>query len=96
MPFLHLPVQSGSDRVLAAMNRGHTAADFLRVVERLRAARLIDDAGSAVLWVGGGAVQSGAAEQVDALARRLRAPSANSPARIRANRSRFSSTLRSR
>jgi tRNA-2-methylthio-N6-dimethylallyladenosine synthase len=39
MPFLHLPVQSGSDRVLAAMNRGHTAADFLRVVERLRAAR---------------------------------------------------------
>ena len=39
MPFLHLPVQSGSDRVLGAMNRGHTAADFLRVVERLRAAR---------------------------------------------------------
>jgi tRNA-2-methylthio-N6-dimethylallyladenosine synthase len=39
MPFLHLPVQSGSDRVLVAMNRGHTAADFLRVVERLRAAR---------------------------------------------------------
>jgi tRNA-2-methylthio-N6-dimethylallyladenosine synthase len=39
MPFLHLPVQSGSDRVLAAMNRGHAAADFLRVVERLRAAR---------------------------------------------------------
>ena len=39
MPFLHLPVQSGSDRVLAAMNRGHGASDFLRVVERLRAAR---------------------------------------------------------
>ena len=39
MPFLHLPVQSGSDRVLAAMNRGHTAEDFLRVVDRLRAAR---------------------------------------------------------
>ena len=39
MPFLHLPVQSGSDRVLAAMNRGHTAADFLRVLDRLRAAR---------------------------------------------------------
>ncbi len=38
------------------------------------AARLLDDADSAVLWVGGGAVQSGAAEQVDALARRLRAP----------------------
>ena len=37
MPYLHLPVQSGSDRVLAAMNRGHTAAEFRRVVERLRA-----------------------------------------------------------
>jgi tRNA-2-methylthio-N6-dimethylallyladenosine synthase len=39
MPFLHLPVQSGSDRVLAAMNRRHTAADYLRIVDRLRAAR---------------------------------------------------------
>ena len=39
MPFLHLPVQSGSDRVLAAMNRRHTAADYLRLVEKLRAAR---------------------------------------------------------
>jgi len=39
MPYLHLPVQSGSDRVLAAMNRKHTAADYLRVIERLRAAR---------------------------------------------------------
>ncbi len=39
MPFLHLPVQSGSDRVLRMMNRGHTAADYLRRVERLRAAR---------------------------------------------------------
>ncbi|WP_149538345.1 tRNA (N6-isopentenyl adenosine(37)-C2)-methylthiotransferase MiaB [Siccirubricoccus phaeus] len=39
LPFLHLPVQSGSDRVLQAMNRGHTAADFRRIVERLRAAR---------------------------------------------------------
>jgi tRNA-2-methylthio-N6-dimethylallyladenosine synthase len=39
MPFLHLPVQSGSDRVLQAMNRGHGAADYLRIVERLRAAR---------------------------------------------------------
>ncbi len=39
MPFLHLPVQSGSDRVLRAMNRGHTAADYLRLIERLRAVR---------------------------------------------------------
>src|SRR3954462_8101089 len=39
MPQLHLPVQSGSDRMLEAMNRRHTRADYLRVVERLRAAR---------------------------------------------------------
>jgi tRNA-2-methylthio-N6-dimethylallyladenosine synthase len=39
MPFLHLPVQSGSDRVLKAMNRGHAAAAYERLVERLRAAR---------------------------------------------------------
>ncbi|MFO0989933.1 MAG: tRNA (N6-isopentenyl adenosine(37)-C2)-methylthiotransferase MiaB [Alphaproteobacteria bacterium] len=39
MPFLHLPVQSGSDRILAAMNRGHRAADYLALVERLRRAR---------------------------------------------------------
>ncbi len=39
MPYLHLPVQSGSDRVLKAMNRRHGAADYLRLVERLRRAR---------------------------------------------------------
>jgi len=39
MPYLHLPVQSGSDRVLAAMNRRHKAADYLRVVDLLREAR---------------------------------------------------------
>ena len=38
-PQLHLPVQSGSDRILAAMNRRHTRADYLRTIERLRAAR---------------------------------------------------------
>ena len=38
MPFLHLPVQSGSDRMLLAMNRKHTAADYLALVDRLRAA----------------------------------------------------------
>ena len=39
MPYLHLPVQSGSDRILEAMNRGHGRDLFLRLVERLRAAR---------------------------------------------------------
>ena len=39
MPYLHLPVQSGSDRILAAMNRRHSADDYRRAVERLRAAR---------------------------------------------------------
>ena len=39
MPYLHLPVQSGSDRILKAMNRKHTAADYLRLIERIRAAR---------------------------------------------------------
>jgi tRNA-2-methylthio-N6-dimethylallyladenosine synthase len=39
MPFLHLPVQSGSDRILEAMNRQHKARDYYRIVERLRAAR---------------------------------------------------------
>jgi tRNA-2-methylthio-N6-dimethylallyladenosine synthase len=39
MPYLHLPVQAGSDRILRAMNRKHTAASYLAVIERLRAAR---------------------------------------------------------
>ena len=39
MPFLHLPVQSGSDRVLAAMNRNHTAASYLRLLDQVRAVR---------------------------------------------------------
>jgi tRNA-2-methylthio-N6-dimethylallyladenosine synthase len=36
MPYLHLPVQSGSDRILKAMNRRHTAADYLRLLDRIR------------------------------------------------------------
>ena len=39
MPYLHLPVQSGSDRILKAMARKHTAEKYLRLVERIRAAR---------------------------------------------------------
>jgi tRNA-2-methylthio-N6-dimethylallyladenosine synthase len=39
MPYLHLPVQSGSDRILHAMNRRHGASDYKRLVERLRRAR---------------------------------------------------------
>ena len=39
MPYLHLPVQSGSDAVLEAMNRQHKADDYRRLVERIRAAR---------------------------------------------------------
>ena len=39
MPYLHLPVQSGSDRVLKAMNRSHDAAAYLRILDRVRAVR---------------------------------------------------------
>jgi tRNA-2-methylthio-N6-dimethylallyladenosine synthase len=39
MPYLHLPVQSGSDRILKAMNRRHTAEQYLSVISRIRAAR---------------------------------------------------------
>src|SRR5262249_5636922 len=39
MPQLHLPVQSGSDRILAVMNRRHTRADYLDVIARLKEAR---------------------------------------------------------
>ncbi|MEM7296376.1 MAG: tRNA (N6-isopentenyl adenosine(37)-C2)-methylthiotransferase MiaB, partial [Pseudomonadota bacterium] len=39
MPYLHLPVQSGSDRVLKAMNRKHTRGDYLALIKRIRAAR---------------------------------------------------------
>jgi tRNA-2-methylthio-N6-dimethylallyladenosine synthase len=39
MPYLHLPFQAGSDRILAAMNRKHTRDDYLELVRRIRAAR---------------------------------------------------------
>jgi tRNA-2-methylthio-N6-dimethylallyladenosine synthase len=39
MPYLHLPVQSGSDPILRAMNRSHTAESYLRTLEKVRAAR---------------------------------------------------------
>jgi tRNA-2-methylthio-N6-dimethylallyladenosine synthase len=39
MPYLHLPVQSGSDKILKRMNRAHTAESYLRVIEKLRIAR---------------------------------------------------------
>ena len=39
MPYLHLPIQAGSDRILKAMNRRHTAADYMRLVDRIRTAR---------------------------------------------------------
>ncbi len=39
MPYLHLPVQSGSDRILKRMNRSHTADSYLRLIERIREAR---------------------------------------------------------
>ena len=39
MPFLHLPVQAGSDRILKAMNRSHSRDSYLRIIDRVRAAR---------------------------------------------------------
>jgi len=39
MPYLHLPVQAGSDKILKAMNRDHTAESYVKLIEKIRAAR---------------------------------------------------------
>jgi tRNA-2-methylthio-N6-dimethylallyladenosine synthase len=39
MPYLHLPIQAGSDRILKEMNRGHRAGDYVKLIDRIRAAR---------------------------------------------------------
>ena len=39
MPYLHLPIQAGSDRILKAMNRHHTVADYMHIIERMREVR---------------------------------------------------------
>ncbi|MBO9655781.1 tRNA (N6-isopentenyl adenosine(37)-C2)-methylthiotransferase MiaB [Agrobacterium sp. SOY23] len=39
MPYLHLPVQSGSDRILKAMNRRHTGEEYIQLIEKIRSAR---------------------------------------------------------
>ena len=39
MPYLHLPVQAGSDRILKAMNRGHTADSYQKLIEQIRDVR---------------------------------------------------------
>ena len=39
MPYLHLPIQSGSNKILKSMNRGHTSADYLKIIEKVRKAR---------------------------------------------------------
>lgn len=75
MPFLHLPVQSGSDAVLAAMNRRHTVDDYLRLVDRLRAARP-DIALSSDFIVGHPGETDAAFEATMALVRRVEFPQA--------------------
>ncbi len=39
MPYLHLPIQAGSDKILKAMNRHHTVSDYMHIIERMREAR---------------------------------------------------------
>ena len=71
MPYLHLPVQSGSDRVLRAMNRRHTAESYLRTIEHVRAARP-DIAISGDLIVGFPGEDEAAFEETMSLAREVR------------------------
>jgi tRNA-2-methylthio-N6-dimethylallyladenosine synthase len=70
MPFLHLPVQSGSDRVLAAMNRKHTAAEYIDLISRVRAARP-DIALSSEFIVGFPGETDREAEETIALAKKI-------------------------
>ncbi len=70
MPFLHLPVQSGSDIILKAMNRQHSADDYRRLIERLRAARP-DMALSSDFIVGFPGETDAAFEETLALAREI-------------------------
>ena len=49
MPYLHLPVQSGSDRILKAMNRKHSAEQYLRLIERIRGDAAVSGGGHETL-----------------------------------------------
>ncbi len=70
MPYLHLPVQAGSDRILRAMNRKHRVADYLAIIARLRAARP-DLALSTDLIVGFPGESEGDFEETMALVREI-------------------------
>ena len=97
MPYLHLPFQAGADRILAAMNRKHTAGDYLALVARIRAAR--PDIALSTDFIVGFPGETEAEFERDARARRarsaLRRPTRSSTARGPARRPR-SWTIRCR